>query len=994
MPLPAFDQVLTLRPEVLDPSAMVTMVDLSYVSGGGPRGRAAEVPGAEILRDPAAFFEITWPSGEIVQTLQALSSRFTAPERVPGTILLSGRYGLGKSHVLLAAHHALSAPAVAQAWARRWGLGELPLPPSPVVITRSFIQHSAQPLWETLIAALAGRQRPRFGDYPDGELIEGLVGNRQVFLVLDELERWYDAQDALTQSRTRNFVQALTEVSMRSPRLTVLTSVLGEKPEPAETIRRVRPLELAFRSASDRQAVVLFRLFADRDRPEARRAATDVAHAAVATWKQAGIPNTDALLPALLGSWPFTPEFLEILTARVPQLGGFQNTRGVLRFLSHVVRAARGRRALISSQDVPLDDNDARNALTGLDSSGGEIVRRALGDNRDAVPAALKHRDELFSAILLYSLADPTRPGATRDQLLLATLDPGENPNEILDALRQLRGLAFNLHEEDDRYLFKAVENPHARINAMANAEIIGAAWRAHILAALHREWGAPAQTAVFELGEQDALSRRLRELRGQRPRYLLSTVSLSPRRRLELQNLDEARNLVLLIEPRVRTSDGAPGQEIEYNLFNDEALRQSARRVEACRLLLEGRPAPDSARVYREVHDRESARLRQLVRERYGVYIAWNRAGASGAPVDESWYEVAPIDDFGAAAFRKQLERNHSSLPEIAFEVRRLWSSWLHQKVQGLVDHFERTPGLPVPLDAGQVERVVLDLARERALGLVGPDGRPVTGEALAALGPAELRAATLTEATREPEGGGSTRALLTHPRANAGYDQGIRGVRVQWTWPAAAPDRAGLRTLVQRYGSARGWEEGQVVQVSLDQTHDANRYHGEDDGFVDTERLVPGEWYHYYVFLEQQGPEGRPVFVLSRRLDVGVPRPPDPERADLLKVGPCPDRNRLIADTERLVMNPRTMSPDARVRKLVVRVRGVSDPQLRGTFAKELGERIGDALELSADLCFTARGDWSRQDLLNLIRQLPRLERASYEAELHLKPQTRESA
>lgn len=992
MPLLSFDRMLNIRPEVLDPSGLLTTIDLSHVSGRRARGRAAEVPGAEVLRDPAAFFEITWPSVEIIETLRALSRRWTAPERVPGTILLSGRYGLGKSHVLLAAHHALTAPEVARAWAARWDLGELPLPPSPTVVTRSFIQHSSEPLWETLLNALPGRSKPRFGDFPDGELIEGLVADRPVFLVLDELERWYDAQEPLTQSRTRNFIQALTEVSMRSPRLTVLTSVLGERPEPAETIRRVRPLELAFRSADDRQSVVLFRLFSNRGQPEVARAAEEVADAAIETWRRAGVPDTDALRPRLLKSWPFTPEFLDVLTAKVPLLGGFQNTRGTLRFLAHVVRAARGRRALISSQDIPLDDAEAQNALAGLDKDGGEVVRRALGDNRAAVPATLKHRDELFSAILLYSLADPTHPGASRDEILLATLDPGENPNEILDSLRQLRSLAFNLHERDDRTLFLAVENPHARINAMANADVIASAWRGHIVGALASVWGAPAQTAIFEPGELDALTRRLRDLRGQRPRFVLSMASLTPKRRLEVQNLDEARNLVLLIEPRVRTGSGGPTREIEYNLFNDDALRQPARRVEACRLLLEGRPAPESAKVYRDVHDKETARLRELVRERFGVYIAWNRAGATGADVDDTWYEVASIDDFSAAAFLAQLKKNHSSLPELAHEVRRLWRGWLHQKVDGLVLHFERTPGLPIPLEAGQVERVVTDLARERVLGLVGADNRPIQGEALGRSNAAEVRAAALTEPGQKQDKPDEPRPLLTHPRASAWYDPAARGVRVQWSWPAAASDRGGLRTLVQRYGSARGWEEGQAVPVSLDQTHEANRYHGEEDGFLDQGSFAPGEWVHYYVFLEQDGADGQRVFALSRRLDVGVPKPKDEPRPDVLEIGPCEDRSRLVTETERTIMSPRHMTADSRVRKIEVVLRGVADPQLKATFARELSERLSDALEVSADLTLTTRGELDRQGVLKLLRELPRLDRASYQATLHLKPVARE--
>ena len=209
MSLTPYGRTLTVRPEILDPRGLLDMVDLGAVSGRTPRGVAARTPGMETLRDPGAFFDITFPSAEIVGTLRTLGRRAVAPESVPGTILLSGRYGHGKSHVLLAAHHALTAPEVAQRWADRWSLGELHLPPNPLVVTRSFIQHADEPLWDMLLAALSEGRKPKVGDFPDGQRIESLLGDRPVFVIMDELERWYDAQDDRSKSRNRNFLQAL-----------------------------------------------------------------------------------------------------------------------------------------------------------------------------------------------------------------------------------------------------------------------------------------------------------------------------------------------------------------------------------------------------------------------------------------------------------------------------------------------------------------------------------------------------------------------------------------------------------------------------------------------------------------------------------------------------------------------------------------------------------------------------------------------------------------
>lgn len=984
--LPSYGQVLTVRSEVFDPRGLLDMVDLGAVGATRKRrGLAERVPGSEVVRDPAAFFDLTYPTHEIVETLRTLSARSTRPESVPGTILLNGRYGLGKSHVLLAAHHALTSPDVVRAWAKRWSLPELDLPESAIVITRSFIQHADEPLWEMMLGVLGEGRKPKVGDFPDGERIESLLGDRPVFLVMDELERWYDAQGELAQSRNRNFLQALTEVSMRHPRLTVLTSVLGERPEPAETIRRVKPLELSFRSPEDRQRVVLFRLFSDRDGERASAAAAAAADAYATGYSHAGLRDVDAYRTRMLTTWPFTPEFLDILTKKVPNLGGFQNTRGTLRFLADVVRHTHKRRPVVSSQDLPIHEETVHQALANLDTSGGEVVRRALGDNYGAVPTTLKHKDELFSTIVFYSIADPTRPGATLDQILFATLDPGENPLQIRDSLAQLKQLAFNLHEQGERFVFMAVENPHARINAMAGSQLV--TWdavRMHILDAVNTCWGAPDQTAVYVPDDKAAVSHRLAELRGKRPRYIVSTATLTPAERLELQNLDERRNLVLLVEPTVRTG----AKDARYRLLEDDSLVRHARRIEACKLLLEGRPAAEVGRVYREVQSAAVGQLQKAVSERFGTYIAWNRAGATGSPVDERWYEISRLDEFTASAFLKQVHQDHTSQPEITREVRDRWSDFRHRPVTSLIEHFDKTPGLPVPITDSMVPTAVRELAREGVLSLVASDGTPVPRARLEEINDAALGACTIANPRSVPTIlPPEATPLPIHTQVQAHYDPTQRGVRLTWTYPRVSTESATLRTLVQRYTTARGWEEGRAYPMGTDQTHDANRYFGSEEFCLDTEHLQPGAFYHYYVFLVQDDPGGASAFVLSRRCDVQIPVATAEPEANLIPTTPQPDLGKLVVEVEKLLMSGKHMSAASRVRKIEVRLAGVTDPKLRAALAGSLGEQAGTALELTGDLMFVFRGEYDRQNVLKVLRAMPRLDGATYTVMLHLK-------
>lgn len=982
MHLPSFGSVLTVRPEILDPRGLLDMVDVGLVSGVRARGLAGKGPGSDIQQDPRAFFDITYPTHEIVETLRTLAQRAATPEAVPGTILLSGRYGHGKSHVLLAAHHALNAPEVASAWAARWGLASLSLPVNPIVITRSFIQHSTESLWDMLLKSLsAPGRKQKIGDYPDGEHIESLLGDRPVFLIMDELERWYDAQDDLVKSRNRNFIQALTEVSMRDGRLTVLTSILGERQEPGETVRRVRPLELSFRSAEDRQRVALFRLFSDRDSDAARRAADATADAYLSSWQAGGVRGIDGLRARMIDCWPFTPEFFDILTKKVPNQGGFQNIRGTLRFLAHVVRATHTRRPVVSSQDLPFHENDVHQALANLDTSGGEVVRRALGDNYEAVSKDLPHRDELFSTLVFYSVADPTHPGATLDELLLATLDPGENPLQIRDALAQMKQRAFNLHERDERFVFLAIENPHARINAMAGSQLVTSpAARQHISEALEHGWGGKDCTVVHTAEESGPTQQQLRKLRGRRPRIVLSTVTLSPKDRLKLQNLDEDRNLVLIVEPRVHTSPG----DMSYSLVSDETLILHARRIEACRLLLEGRPVAETAGVYRQVHGDETARLRKGVAERFGVAIAWNRSGATGAEVDDSWYEVCRLDTPTAEGLLAMWRTDRTGQPEIEHEIRANWTKFRTRSVAELTTWFDRTPGLPMPLEVGWVPTAVRKLALEGVFGLVAADGAVIQPRRAGQLDDSALASCTLADAVPQAPEPPRIEQPLIHPRVAAQYEAASHGVRVSWVYPPV-PEGSSFTTLVQRYTSSRSWEIGQSYPIDAGETHEANRHHDSDDSFVDTERLQAGEWYHYYVFLVHTRPGEKVIYTLSQRRDVGVPGA-EPKQPGVIQTGRHPDLMKLLAEVERLVMSGKHMTANSVVRKVELNIRAITEPTIREHLAGRLTERAGPNLEASADVTFVSRGAFSRQDVLALVRLAPKYAGANYAATLHL--------
>lgn len=977
--LPSFGDVLTVRDEVLEGEGLLGMVNLAELREGARRGLAGNVPGTSKLRDPRDFFDLTYPTEDVRQTLRALDRRAREPDAVPGTLLMTGRYGAGKSHVLLAAHHALSSPEVANAWADRWELDPYDFPDDARVVSRSFIDRNTENLWDVFFEALdRGELADSIETFPDGETIQRALGDRRLFLVVDELERWYAATSESRRQRNRNFLQALSEVAMRDGRVTLLTSVLGERAEPADTLRRTNPMELAFRSTEDRRRILQFRLFdPDGSRDEQAIERTVAAH--VEAYGEAELDELDAYRERFQTSYPFTPELLDVLLEKVPTLGDFQNTRGTLRFLADIVRETHDEAPIVSSRSLDFRDSDVETTLSTLDPTGGEIVRRAVGDNWRAV-GDVPHGRALFAVLILYSIADPTHPGAAERDLMLAVLGPSDNPNAVRESLRRIRRVAYNLHRDGDRYVFKTEENPRARINAVARSpEVTESACRRKLVDAIETRWGDASRTVVHT-GDVEATRRQLRDRSGGRPLFILSTASLTPDERLELQNLEERRNLVLLIEPYVR-GDAASSR---YDLLQDDDLLEITRRIEACDRLLES-GSEERHSSYRSIKREEEDRLAGDVADRYGFYVRWKRSGTTGDDVDDDWYDLETVDEFQANRFMQYFKRNFSSLPEIKTEIRDRWRDYRRRSVSDLVDWFERTLEAPVPYDAHLVPRALRDLADHRVLGLETADGDVWEPSEDRSLSDEALMEATVVEPPEEPEPTDPLEetTLHWHDAVSAEWDDTSEAVVVKWQYPGDAPDSSRFRTLVQRYQQTKGMRPHETHPVEFDETHALNRYIGDGDRYVDDAGLERGAWYYYYVFLVED-PPGEPArAVLSKRCDVEVPSDePDP-RPDRLRTGAQNGHTNLYAELERLLMTE--LGADDAIDKIEFDLAHLVDHEAFDRFV-EAFDRPDDEIETTGRISIAMRGDYDRQEALNAAHAVPDLEDVVYEATIHL--------
>ena len=102
--LPNYSEIVFLRDDVLNAQGLVDEVDLADLSAPKTRRKLCDlVPVAQTVRDRATFLRMTFPTEDVQQTLYALQTRLVDFDPAAGTILLTGRYGLGKSHVLVCA---------------------------------------------------------------------------------------------------------------------------------------------------------------------------------------------------------------------------------------------------------------------------------------------------------------------------------------------------------------------------------------------------------------------------------------------------------------------------------------------------------------------------------------------------------------------------------------------------------------------------------------------------------------------------------------------------------------------------------------------------------------------------------------------------------------------------------------------------------------------------------------------------------------------------
>ena len=488
--MPHVCDLVTLRPEVAEGN-LHGIISLYALLEGEPD---------TFERDPHRVFAATFPSAALKRLLVRLSGSFSACDGDrKGNFVINGGYGAGKSHLLLALYHTLAHPDVARPWLEEQGIAFEPPEGAVVVLmpmtnlTRQGTDEPVEYLWEPIFAALGYEGFRHTGNnFPTVTDLRKAVAGRKVFLIVDEVERWFmPIRDRHQAEANISFLQNLNEFA-RDPDngIFFLLTLLGLEPRIGNIVGRDDAFFEDLTGAPDRRQVVLHRLVQSVDQAEAER----IVDAYIAQYRpmdaHVHIGDYNSYRQEMLRCYPFHPATIETVFTRYSSVArreetSYQNSRGALYLLAHVLQETQPpghggtgqlqARDLLLPGDISLAVEQFVSDLNNLDPRLIEIARENVARSvEQRVPFAAP----ILSTVLLHSLGDPRtdrRLGADFGEVLLGTLRPGNGSEAITAsavqmALQQLEETALNLHFEPNppRWLFRAEVNIVAQVNRRA----------------------------------------------------------------------------------------------------------------------------------------------------------------------------------------------------------------------------------------------------------------------------------------------------------------------------------------------------------------------------------------------------------------------------------------------------------------------------------------------------------------------------------------------
>lgn len=441
-------------------------------------------------RDPARFFQQTYPTQGLVNLLATVAKRL-AQGTGDSVIQLQTPFGGGKTHALISLYHLFRHGAafrdtyLVHQTLQRAGLDAL-----PEVRIACFVGEDADPIrgktpWGALAEQLGVyplvKEHDRRHRAPGRDLVLQMLGEQPTLILLDELAVYIVAAKDF-QEQVLAFCQQLTEAVSVSPRAALVATLPSSAPYGEEGERALRQLEQIFGRVQALYTPVegdeFFRVLRQRlmqeviDPTELNR----IVDAFYELYKRADVPEEarqDAYRERMRLAYPFHPLVIDTLNRRWSTFSSFQRTRGVLKFLASVLRDLYERQVntpLILPAHLNLEYASIRQELLRHISNqyAGVISQDIAGAGANAVQidqqlgaeyAPMRIASGLATAVFFGSFSAGEQVGVTEPELRLASLRPGVPPAVIGDALHKLTQKLWYLHSEGGLYAFRLTPN-------------------------------------------------------------------------------------------------------------------------------------------------------------------------------------------------------------------------------------------------------------------------------------------------------------------------------------------------------------------------------------------------------------------------------------------------------------------------------------------------------------------------------------------------------
>jgi len=270
-------------------------------------------------------------------------------------------------------------------------------------------------LWEPIFDALGydGFQHTG-GNFPTATHLGEAAAGRRVFLIIDEIERWFMPQQKDDPQAQANltFLQNLTEFCQdASNGVIAVITLLRLSAAIQQIVDRADAFKEDLTQAPDRRQIVLHRLVESVDRDAAR----PVVDAYIEQYKpvdsHVSIGDYARYREDMLTCYPFHPAVIETVFDRYSSVASYQNSRGALYLLAHVLREAvepsgQGTATLAGADPIRVGDISLTNRIIYDDLASLDTQLVNIARHNAQTSGSVEHADAVLSTVLDVNKAD------------------------------------------------------------------------------------------------------------------------------------------------------------------------------------------------------------------------------------------------------------------------------------------------------------------------------------------------------------------------------------------------------------------------------------------------------------------------------------------------------------------------------------------------------------------------------------------------------------